>query len=336
MKLRDLASKRNDLFMIDPRLLKIKEGWNARVPGDELASHVDMLKTSIKEIGVSQPLTIVLEGDDVFVTDGHCRLAAVMLAIAEGTDIKAVPCRPEERYASEADRVLSMITRNSGKALTMLEQSNVVKRLAAFGWDSKQIAGKTGYSGQHIENLLRLSGAPEELKGQVAAGHVSASSAVALLRKHGGGAPAVVADAVKKTGKRYTNKSGKRAEPKPQGSEVKGAMAAAFLRPNVVCLCGSCRFREEYEQANRVETLAGNIVLSGGVFMGPEEQALEPDVKKRLDALHLRKIDIADEVLILNVGGYIGESTREEIEYAKKNFKSVRYLEQVQAEGGDK
>jgi len=106
---------------------------------------------------------------------------------------------------------------------------------------------------------------------------------------------------------------------------------ASNSRPPIVCLCGSTRFMDAFFDAGWAETLAGKIVLSVGVWReGPTDHAGEwigEDVKRRLDELHLRKIDLADEVLILNVGGYIGESTRREIEHAERTGKSVRYLE---------
>jgi hypothetical protein len=97
--------------------------------------------------------------------------------------------------------------------------------------------------------------------------------------------------------------------------------------PIIVCLCGSTRFKDAFEQASREETLKGRIVLSVGLFGHLEGLDMNGDTKKMLDALHKRKIDLADDVLILNVGGYIGQSTRGEIEYAKKNSKQIRYLE---------
>lgn len=103
--------------------------------------------------------------------------------------------------------------------------------------------------------------------------------------------------------------------------------------PLIVCLCGSTRFSEAYREANFRETLAGNIVLTVGCdfksdeVLGREMTAFTPDVKERLDELHKRKIDLADEILVLNVDGYIGESTRSEIEYAKDYGVTIRYLE---------
>ncbi len=99
-------------------------------------------------------------------------------------------------------------------------------------------------------------------------------------------------------------------------------------QPTVVTLCGSGRFREAFEQAEFDETLAGRIVLTIGC--NTKDIARTPDLehhKPMLDELHLRKIDLSDEILVLNVGGYVGESTRREIEYAKNTNKRVRWLE---------
>ena len=105
--------------------------------------------------------------------------------------------------------------------------------------------------------------------------------------------------------------------------------------PIIVCLCGSTRFWRAFQKAGLEETLAGKIVLSIGAASGTDDDHFgnlprqEYDkIKAELDWLHLRKIDLADEVLILNVGGYIGDSTRREIEYAKQHRKKIRWLEQ--------
>jgi len=105
-------------------------------------------------------------------------------------------------------------------------------------------------------------------------------------------------------------------------------------RPRIVCLCGSTRFGEAFREANLSETLAGRIVLTVGcdmrsdaelfADMGEKELA---QVKARLDELHLRKIDLADEILVLNVGRYVGPSTSREVEYARLTGKTVRWLE---------
>ena len=95
----------------------------------------------------------------------------------------------------------------------------------------------------------------------------------------------------------------------------------------VVTLCGSTRFKEEYIEAQKRLTLAGNIVISVGLFgHSGDDDVWKPGVKEMLDAMHLRKIDMADEVFVVNPGGYIGESTRREIAYARQNGKSVTFL----------
>lgn len=98
-------------------------------------------------------------------------------------------------------------------------------------------------------------------------------------------------------------------------------------QPTVVCLCGSTRFKDAFIKAQKDETLKGKIVLSVGLFGHEENIDMNGPVKKMLDELHLRKIDMADEVLILNVGDYIGQSTRRELEYALGQGKAVRFLE---------
>ena len=101
-------------------------------------------------------------------------------------------------------------------------------------------------------------------------------------------------------------------------------------KPKIVTLCGSTRFMEAFFDAGWEFTLKGYIVLSVGVCKHAEShggEALGQDVADRLDELHLRKIDLSDEVFILNVGGYIGKSTRKELEYAKKLGKPISYLE---------
>lgn len=100
-------------------------------------------------------------------------------------------------------------------------------------------------------------------------------------------------------------------------------------RPRVVCLCGSTRFKDAFDNANLQETMAGKIVLSVGCITSSNVGlSIALAQKAALDELHKRKIDMADEILVLNVNGYIGESTRSEIAYANANSKPVRWLEE--------
>ncbi|MEW6729618.1 MAG: hypothetical protein AB1332_09785 [Pseudomonadota bacterium] len=97
----------------------------------------------------------------------------------------------------------------------------------------------------------------------------------------------------------------------------------------IVCLCGSTKFKQAFEDANREESLKGHIVLTVAMFGHIEGLDMDGDAKKVFDELHFRKIDLCDEVLVLNVGGYIGESTKREIEYAKQKVKPIRFIEQL-------
>lgn len=100
-------------------------------------------------------------------------------------------------------------------------------------------------------------------------------------------------------------------------------------RPEIVCLCGSTRFFKEFDEQNFRLTLEGKIVLSIGCNTKSDEGLkLTAEDKERLDELHKRKIDLCDRVLVLNVGGYIGSSTRDEIEYAEAHGKPVQYLDE--------
>lgn len=102
-------------------------------------------------------------------------------------------------------------------------------------------------------------------------------------------------------------------------------------RPTIVCLCGSTRFMEAFQAANLIETLAGRIVLTVGCDTKSDAMlGLDSEVKVQLDELHKRKIDLADEIMVLNVGGYIGSSTRNEIAYATAHGKRVRYFEPIE------
>lgn len=106
-------------------------------------------------------------------------------------------------------------------------------------------------------------------------------------------------------------------------------------KPKIICLCGSTRFTELMLIKQWELTKQGYIVLSwcalpDSYFKGKDKHHIgdQEGVKKIVDEVHLRKIDLADEVFVLNVCGYIGESTRNEIMYAKKTGKRVKFLEQ--------
>ena len=114
--------------------------------------------------------------------------------------------------------------------------------------------------------------------------------------------------------------SGPRFSPEPEPEEPK--------RYKVVTLCGSTKFKAEYEYWQKKLTLEGCLVISVGLFgHSGDDEVWTEGTKAMLDDMHKRKIDMADEIFVINVGGYIGESTRNEIAYAKSQGIGVRYLE---------
>jgi len=117
-------------------------------------------------------------------------------------------------------------------------------------------------------------------------------------------------------------------------SEIKSRYPKSLLsfgtmigKYKIITLCGSTKFKDEFIAEQKRLTLEGNIVISVGLFghSGDEDVWLER-TKMMLDDMHKRKIDLADEIFVINVGGYIGLSTKGEIEYALKTGKTVRYM----------
>lgn len=96
----------------------------------------------------------------------------------------------------------------------------------------------------------------------------------------------------------------------------------------VITLCGSTKFKEEYLEVQKQLTLQGNIVISVGLFgHSGDNEVWSEGVKQMLDDMHLRKIDMADAIFVINKGGYIGQSTSREIEYAQSVGKEILFLE---------
>lgn len=95
----------------------------------------------------------------------------------------------------------------------------------------------------------------------------------------------------------------------------------------VITLCGSTRFKEEFLTEQKRLTLEGNIVISVGLFgHSGDNEVWTEGTKEMLDDMHKSKIDMSDEIFVINVGGYIGNSTASEIAYAQATGKAVHYL----------
>lgn len=196
-------AKMENILQLDPADLTERDGWNVRLENDpDNIAHIGQLAESIFNVGVLEPLTAYREGTDAeggaryIVTNGHCRLAAVRQAIARGAPIKSVPVRLEPKTASEADHTFSMVARNTGKNLSQLELGFACKRLIAFGWSDAELAAKSGYSLQHVRNVLTLAAAPVAVTTLVETGQVSASLAVQAIAAEGEAAGETLTQAV--------------------------------------------------------------------------------------------------------------------------------------------
>ena len=109
------------------------------------------------------------------------------------------------------------------------------------------------------------------------------------------------------------------------GYSVEGVCREGLKDYKAITLCGSTKFKDEFMKVQKELTLNGYIVISVGCF-GHSGDVFTDEQKIMLDDMHKRKIDMADEIFVINVNGYIGSSTKSEIEYAKAHNKKVNYL----------
>ena len=96
---------------------------------------------------------------------------------------------------------------------------------------------------------------------------------------------------------------------------------------NIITLCGSINFKDEFLKVQEKLVLKGNIVFTPNFFDNIKKEEISLETKEMLDKMHKQKINMSDEIYVINQGGYIGESTKLEIEYAKSKGKKITYLE---------
>jgi hypothetical protein len=130
-------------------------------------------------------------------------------------------------------------------------------------------------------------------------------------------------------GKRFTKEEAEQLLPQVHTTHPSAEIVPAPEMPEIVCLCGSTRFWKTFQEQSLRLTKMGIIVLSiGCATASDDEHGITPEEKALCDELHKRKVELADTVFVLNVAGYIGESTRGEIDHAVANGKRVVYLEE--------
>jgi len=174
-------------FALDPLVLKIREGFNARPLNQE---HVDSMALAQRNGAVFPPLDVFVEDGQIFIVDGHHRLAATLKNIAEGFEIKSLEGR--HFRGNDADRVAHMLNSASGLALTPLQLGVQYRKLMVFGWTEPQIANRRGKSVQHVKDMLQLAEANSDVHQAVNAGLISGTAALKMVKQHGSQAGAVI------------------------------------------------------------------------------------------------------------------------------------------------
>lgn len=218
---------RSDMYRVPLAALAIREGFNAAREADpEYPEHVEWLTASIMANGLykEQPI-IALPADDGkwYISDGHCRFAAILAANALGKGIEYAFVIAEDKSVTAEDRGVGLVTRNGGKRLTPYGEGIALKDLLGLGLDEKEISRRTGFPMQKVQNVLGLVGAPKEMRDMVKSGRVSSTLAIETLKEEGAGAVATL-----KAAEAVATAKGKK---KVMKKDVKAAKAADTTPP---------------------------------------------------------------------------------------------------------
>lgn len=174
------------VYNMDPRKIKVREGWNFRDFNDsENAAHIEALYQSIREVGVKEPLTVSYEKGNAWLDDGECRYRAAMLVIERDKIEIKVPVKSEERYASEEDRLINQRIRNSGKPFSVFEDAAFFKKLLSLGMKQDTIAKKCNVSAARVSQILEYNTVGKVGREMVANGQASASMVMQVTKQEG-------------------------------------------------------------------------------------------------------------------------------------------------------
>ena len=189
--MREANASSRDLWYVDIGSIRILPNFNVRTKNEGYRAHIRGIANSMKQEGwyPDKPAAgyVALEGDEqvIYITDGHCRYDGAQIAISEGAEISKIPVVVSAKGTSMEDLTVALVKSNKGKELDPYETAIVCKRLSRFGWEPKQIAERLDYTEQYVEDLLSLMAAPKDIRDMVEAGEVSASNAIAAIRRYG-------------------------------------------------------------------------------------------------------------------------------------------------------
>ncbi len=176
------AVRRSDLFWLRPDQLEIEPGFNLRQPSEELDASIRAIADNIKANGfrVDGPFLVRTSSPGrYFVTDGHCRQAAMIIALTEGADIEALPCLPEPKGWGSIERTLAMMV-TPGRAVDPFGLARGVMLLQSYGMPDAEIARRNGHGIGWLNGLLTLNAAPQPVRDAVVAGTISPTLATRL------------------------------------------------------------------------------------------------------------------------------------------------------------
>jgi ParB family transcriptional regulator, chromosome partitioning protein len=180
-------------------MIEVDPDFNVRLDTPERRARIREYANTMKNPDVgflrNRPLTVRLDGERVFVVDGHTRLAAVTLANSEGAEIVRLPCLSAPAGSDATDLDYQLFQSNSGEPLSGLEQGTAFKRLLAKGQEVADIAQRLGKSQGHIRNMLALVAAEPAVRQAVVAGRISATEAAKVVKANGSQAGTVIAKA---------------------------------------------------------------------------------------------------------------------------------------------
>lgn len=219
--IKDGTAKRADAMKFRIEDIHEEPGFNLREEGEDLEASIDALAAHILAGGMVPALEVrPRDGGGVFVVDGHRRRRAYLKVADSIRDASGELWIPVVAFAgNDAERVARVITSAEGRALSPLEVGRGYKRLLWFNWTPQQIADRVGKTRQHVDQILILANANSDVQALVAAGDVSATSAIDAVRKHGDNAGSILGGAVstaKAAGKKKATAGSIKGRPLPR------------------------------------------------------------------------------------------------------------------------
>lgn len=187
MRLKDMGTRAGEIIMLDPEMIEEKVGYNCRdLESEATKAYIRQMVDSIHASGTAAfpEITVRQEDGKVYVTRGHCRRRAFVIARQEGAEIKGIRAIADT-IKGDAEHTLDLLNSNDGLPLTPLEKATAIKRLISFEWSIQEIAKRRGCTPQAISNLLALLDAPAPVVEMVEKGQISATHAVETVRKQG-------------------------------------------------------------------------------------------------------------------------------------------------------